>query len=134
MYIYDTEKLPYVEFGGEVKRQIRMVFSPDIGNAEGISIIVGTVPPGGVSEGHVHEDCDEFICFSIEGNVIIDGVKYHVPEGGFVFAPKGSRHECVNTSEDKDLQLVCIFKPALKPYGKYPELIAQTKQYLQKQM
>ena len=49
------------------------------------------------------------------------------------FAPKGTIHECINTTEDKDLTLVCFFLPAFEPYGKYPELIEKTKAYIKKE-
>ena len=130
MYIYDTKSFPYVEFGDDIKRQIRLVFSPDIGNAKGVNIVTCSVPVGGISEGHVHPDADEIIHFNIAGQAKIDGVTYDVPANGFVYAPKGCNHECINTSETDTLELMCIFVPAFKPYGRYPELIDKTKQYL----
>ncbi len=132
MHVYDTDKFPYVEFGDDIKRQIRLIFSPDIGNTDSINIVVASVPPGGVSEGHSHPDCDEIIHFNIAGKAVIDGQQMDVPENGFIYAPKDSMHECVNTSEGQTLQLLCIFTPAFKPYGKYPELIERTKQYIEK--
>ncbi len=130
MYIYDSNEFPYVEFGDEIKRQIRLVFSPDIGNAKGVNIVTATVPPGGISEGHIHDDCEEIIHFNIAGKAVMDGVEYDVPQNGFVYAPRGVKHECVNTSKTQNLQLLCIFTPAFVPYGKYPELIDKTKEYL----
>ena len=131
MYIYDTNNFPYVEFGDDIKRQIRLVLSPDIGNAQGANIVTCSVPVGGVSEAHVHPDADEIIHFNIAGKAKMDGTVYDVPVNGFVYAPKGVSHECINTSETDTLELLCIFVPAFKPYGKYPELIADTKRYLE---
>lgn len=131
MCIFDTNEFPYVEFGDDIKRQIRLVFSPDIGNTDNINIVVATVPPGGVSEGHSHPDCDEIIHFNIAGKAKIDGRVMDVPENGFIYAPKDLVHECVNTNDTQTLQLLCIFTPAFKPYGKYPELIERTIQYLE---
>jgi mannose-6-phosphate isomerase-like protein (cupin superfamily) len=130
-YIYDTDEFPYAEFGDKIKRQIRLVFSPDIGNEKSIGIVVGKIPPGGVAECHLHEESDELIHFNIAGKAIIEGKMFDVPENGFVFAPKGSKHECINISKSDELQLLCIFIPAFKAYGKYPELIEQTKKYLE---
>jgi len=132
MYVYNTDEFPYVEFGDEIKRQIRLVFSPDIGNEKSINIVICNIPPGGISEGHVHEDSDEIIHFGIAGEVKIDGETFPVPKNSFVLAPKGSNHECVNTSADEEMQLICIFLPAFKAYGKYPDLIDKTKEYLKK--
>lgn len=130
MCVYDTDQFPYVEFGNDLKRQIRMIFSPDIGNAQGVNIVTATIPPGGISEGHTHPDSDEIIHFSIAGKAVIDGQELDVPANGFIFAGKNSVHECVNKSSSENLELICIFTPAFKPYGKYPELIERTRAYL----
>jgi mannose-6-phosphate isomerase-like protein (cupin superfamily) len=130
MQVYDTDDFPCVEFGDEIKRQIRLIFSPALGNAVGVNIVTADIPPGGISEGHVHPDCDEIIHFNISGLAVIDGLSMDVPANGFVYAPKGSKHECVNTSAEGTLQLLCIFVPPFQPYGRYPELIEKTKQYL----
>lgn len=130
MYIYDTDDFPCVHFGEEIKREIRLIFSPALGNAEGINVVTAVIPPGGISEGHVHSDCDEIIHFNIDGLAVINGISMEVPANGFVYAPKGSKHECVNTSDNGTLHLLCIFIPPFKPYGKYPELIEKTKRYL----
>ena len=47
-----------------------------------------------------------------------------------VHARKGVLHECRNTNETEELNLLCIFIPALKPYGKYPDLIKKTNVFL----
>ncbi len=131
MNVYDTDKMPYEEFGDDIKRQIRIVFSPDIGNAKGVNIVTATLPPGGISEGHKHPDCDEIIHFNIAGKAVIDGEEMDVPANGFIYAKKDSVHECVNTSSDETLELLCIFTPAFAPYGKYPELIEKTRTFLE---
>ena len=133
MYVYKTDDFPYVEFGSDIKRQIRMIFSPDIGNAKDVNIVVCKVPPNGVSEGHVHDDCDEIIHFNIEGKAVINGSVLEVPANSFVYASKGQKHECINISEHEELQLMCIFLPAFQPYGKYPVLIKETISYLEGQ-
>lgn len=131
MNVYNTDEMPYVEFGDDIKRQIRLVFSPDIGNATGVNIVTATVPPGGISEGHTHPDCDEIIHFNIAGKAVIDGQEMDVPSNGFIYAKKDCVHECVNTSSNETLELLCIFTPAFAPYGKYPELIEKTKAFLE---
>ena len=130
MYVYNTDDFPYVEFGDQIKRQIRMVFSPDIGNAQEVNIVVCNIPPNAISEGHRHEESDEIIHFNIAGKAIIDGETFDVPANSFLFAPKGCKHECINISISEELQLLCFFTPAFIPYGKYPDLIKKTKLYL----
>ena len=72
------------------------------------------------------------IYFDIGGKFVIDGRDYEVKEKSIVLAPKGTSHECVNTSKDKELTLSCFFLPPFEIYGKYPELIKKTKEYLEK--
>jgi len=96
--------------------------------------VIASLPPGAVSEGHIHPESDEYIYFDIGGIARIDGREFTVKEKSVVHAPKGCLHECVNTDKEKDLTLVCFFTPAFKPYGKYPELIEKTKAILKKQI
>lgn len=128
--IYDTNKFPAEKFGEGIVREVRLIAAPETTGEERIRIVKTTVPAGAVSEGHVHPDADEYIIFDIPGLVVLDGVEYEVPEGGMVHAVKGVNHECRNTDPVRTLTLWCIFVPAFKPYGKYPELIEKTKKYL----
>jgi quercetin dioxygenase-like cupin family protein len=130
--IYNITDFPFAEFGEPEKtRQVRLVVSPETTGEERFSIVYTMVPPGAVSEGHVHADFDEYIFFDIGGKLILDGKSFDVPEKALVHAKAGQKHECINTSKDKTLGLFCVFSPPLKPYGKYPELITATKAYLE---
>jgi quercetin dioxygenase-like cupin family protein len=130
MNIYDVENMPYAEFGSSIKRKVRLVISPDTTGEEGVAIVQVNIPPGGISEGHLHRDCDEYILFDNEGAVILDGLRTAVNKGSLIHAVKGVMHECINTSENKDLNLTCVFVPPFKPYGSYPDLIKRTKDFL----
>lgn len=130
MNVFEIDDLPYAEFGNEPKRKVRLVISPYTTGKEDAAIVHVTVPPKGVSEGHIHEDCDEIIYFDIGGKAIIDGKEFTVGKNSIVFAPKGKMHECINTSTSDDLKLLCIFVPPFKPYGLYTDLIEKTNQYL----
>jgi quercetin dioxygenase-like cupin family protein len=130
--VYDILDFPYAEFGEEGKtRQVRLVVSPETTGEKRLSLVYTTVPPGAVSEGHIHADFDEYIFFDIGGKLILDGKSFDVPEKGLVHAKAGQKHECINTSPDRQLGLFCVFAPPLKPYGKYPALITSTKKYLE---
>lgn len=130
MHIYDINDFPSVKCGTEPQRDIRLVISPYTTGEKRTSIVHVTVPPLGVSNAHTHNDCDEFIYFVNKGKVVIDEKEYEVKENSIVFVPKNSRHECVNTSKDEVLMLLCIFIPPFEPYGIYSELIEKTKHYL----
>jgi quercetin dioxygenase-like cupin family protein len=132
MMVYEVLDFPYAEFGEEGKtRKVRLVVSPETTGEKHLSIVYATVPSGAVSEGHIHDDFDEYIFFDIGGKFILDGKSFDVPEKGLVHARAGQKHECVNISADRQLELFCVFAPPLKPYGKYPELIKSTKTYLE---
>lgn len=130
MNIFDVGKMPYAEFGSTVKRKVRLVISPATTGEERVAIVQVNIPPGGISEGHLHRDCDEYILFDHEGAVILDGIRHVVNKGNLIHAVKGVMHECINTSIDKDLNLTCVFVPPFEPYGSYPELIKRTKDFL----
>lgn len=130
MHLYKIDELPYAEFGQDIKRKVRLVISPYTTGSEGLSIVHVTVSPKGVSEGHAHEDSDEYIYFDNYGKCIVDGEECRVEKNSVVMAPMGKKHACINTSDTEDLHLLCIFIPAFKPYGGYIELIEKTNQHL----
>ncbi len=133
MQVYNLQDFPFVEFGESPTRTIRLLVSPQTTGEQRCSIVIGNIPPGGISEGHIHETSDEYIYFDIGGKFILDGEEYDVKEKSIAFAPRGTIHECINTTKDKELMLVCFFLPAFEPYGKYPELIEKTKDFIKKE-
>ena len=130
MQIFNVSEFPYLHFGDFPERRIRLLASPGTTGEERCCIVAASIPPGGISEGHIHPESDEYIYFDIGGTVRIDGQDYPVEEKSMAYAKKGSLHECVNTSPDRELTLICFFIPAFEPYGKYPELIEKTKAYI----
>ena len=132
MKVFNFHEFPFVEFSEEPTRKVRILISPETTGEKKFSIVVSSLPLLGVSEGHTHMESDEYIFFDIEEKFILNGKKYQVEDKGIVFAPKGSVHECLNASKKKDLTLLCFFTPPLKPYGKYPELIKKTKEFISK--
>jgi len=133
MKVFNLEDFPFVEFGENPVRKVRLLVSPKTTGEQRCAVTVCSIGPGGLSEGHVHSESDEYIYFDIGGKFIVDGEEYEVKEKSMVFAPKGTVHECINTAEDKELTLVCFFLPPFEPYGKYPELIEKTKDFIKKE-
>jgi len=131
MYVLNIDDFPYVEFGENPKRQIRLIMSPQTLKEDRLSIVHVVIPPYGVSEGHVHEDSDEIIYFDKDGKALLDGKEYYIKRNSILLAPKGKVHECINISSSENLNLLCIFVPPLKPYGLYPELIKKTGQFIE---
>ena len=132
MDVTDIYKLPAVECGTDIKREIRLVESPETTGENRLMIVHVVVPPGGISEGHTHPHSDEYIMFSIPGKAALDGVEYDVPRMGVLHARPGVLHECRNTSDTETLELYCVFVDPFEPYGIYPELIEKTNRYLGK--
>ena len=135
MYMYqncliDTLQLPCAEFGNEKKREVRVIASPQTTGEDHMTFVSCTIPPGAVSEGHIHDDFDEYIQFQSEGECQIDEETFLVPAQAVVHARAGHRHECRNTSTDQTLYLSCVFLPPLVPYGPYPDLLERTRTYL----
>ncbi|MBP9711751.1 MAG: cupin domain-containing protein [Candidatus Pacebacteria bacterium] len=59
-----------------------------------------------------HEDNDQFFRFEEgEGKVIIDEVEYLVKDGDAVVVPAGSKHNVINTSNEKSLKLYTLYTP-----------------------
>lgn len=133
MKVFNLEDFPYAEFGENPVRKVRLLVSPQTTGEQRCSVVVSSVPPGGLSEGHVHNGSDEYIYFDIGGEFVIDRKHYKVKEKSVVLAPKGTKHECINTSKDEELTLLCFFLPPFEIYGKYPELIEKTKEYIEKE-
>jgi len=130
---YHLEDFPPEEFGEGIKRQVRLIMSPYTTGYDKASIVYTVVAPLGTAEGHVHEESDEIIYFTNAGGIfVLDGEECVVKKNSVVLAPMGSLHECRNTNRTESLRLFCVFVPALKPYGKYPEIIKKTKLFLQR--
>lgn len=132
MVVFNIGEFPYTEFGEGLKRKVRLVMSPFTTGDERFSIVHVNVPPGGISEGHTHEDSDELIYFDNDGKAIVDNEEFIVEKNSLVLAPRGKKHECINTSKTEELNLLCFFIPFLKPYGAYNELIDKTRLFLKK--
>jgi len=126
----ELQSLPCEKFGdpGAEQREIRLPFSPQTTGGE-VTIVSCKLPPHGISEAHIHADCDEYILFSSDGEVVIDGKTIPVKGNTVVRAQRGESHECRNTSHEA-MYLYCVFSPALTPYGRYPQLIEKTKAFL----
>jgi len=125
-----TNELPYLDFGTDVKRQVRIISSPYTTGEQNMTITHVRMPAGAISESHIHEKCHEYIYFDIGGKAVVDGKAYDVPPQGVIFARAGLRHECINNSGSDILSLLCVFTPNWEPYGNFPDLIRLTKQHL----
>ncbi|OGG14079.1 cupin [Candidatus Gottesmanbacteria bacterium RIFCSPHIGHO2_02_FULL_39_11] len=60
----------------------------------------------------VHEIVDQFLRIE-EGNgkVLINGEKHSVKDGDAIIVPAGTRHNVINTSNNKQLKLYTVYSP-----------------------
>ena len=134
MPIYKINDFPSVIFGADnpsQTREVRMLFSPELGNEDNLTMVTVVLRPGVTADEHIHTDTVEYMYFDKPGIALLDGVKYDVAAHSFFQAPIGHSHACGNEGTE-DLNLVCFFVPAVKPYGKFFELIETSKEYLEK--
>ena len=61
MNVFNIDDFPYVEFGNEPKRKVRLMMSPFTSDKSDLTVVHVVVPPKGISEGHIHEDCDDYL-------------------------------------------------------------------------
>ncbi len=127
--IIKMDEFPFQSFGSGPPREVRLPISPET-SGDKMTMTYVVVPPGGISEGHVHPDTDEYIYFDIGGAAVIDGTRVELPSHSIVLAQAGEKHECINVSSSLELRLVCIYVPPLKLSGKFLELAEKTKSYL----
>ena len=68
-----------------------------------------TVLPGTASTPHAHDEHETFIILSGEGIMVVDAEERPVTRGDVIYLPPFSKHELRNPSEDRDLELPCIW-------------------------
>ena len=127
--VVDIRSLPFVCRDPEPRRQVRLPLSPWTTGDERFLVTHVILDPAGISNGHVHEECDEIIYFSGPGKVRLDSEEYELTGEGFVTAPRGVWHECVNSSPTSRLTLVCFFLPPFKPFDVFEGLIEETRRH-----
>lgn len=80
--------------------------------AKHCQLVLMAIPVGGEIGEEVHEQVDQFFRFeSGEGKTIINGIEQAVLAGWVVIIPAGTKHNIVNTSSDKPLQLYTLYSP-----------------------
>lgn len=75
-------------------------------------LVVMTLKPGEEIGEEVHENVDQF--FRVEegtGKAILEGQEHEIGPTSVVVVPAGTRHNVVNTSDEKSLKLYTIYSP-----------------------
>ena len=94
------------------ERHRQVLFSSKIQGRTSAAIGTVTIPPGGQSDAHVHENSDEFwILTKGHGKITADGNEVDVEPGIVVCAPASSKHQIINTGKET-LHAYWIITPA----------------------
>jgi quercetin dioxygenase-like cupin family protein len=128
--IVDIHSLPSVPRDPEPRRQVRLPLSPATTGDPRFLVTHVIVPPRGISLGHVHGECEEIIYFSGPARVQLGEEVYDLAGESLVTAPRGVWHECVNTSDSRELTLLCFFVPPFEPFDVFIPLTEDTKRHL----
>lgn len=79
--------------------------------AKNSQLVVMSLKPGEDIGEEVHQ-LDQFIrCESGQGKAILDDVEHAITDGFAVIVPAGTKHNIINTSLDKPLQLYTLYSP-----------------------
>jgi len=96
------------------ERTLKMLFSPELGNTDKVTVLASLIPPGGTTGLHSH-DVDEIIYIASGRGIHVEGDEEHPVEPDMVlYAPAKIAHEVRNTG-DETIKLICVFVPPLKP-------------------
>jgi putative monooxygenase len=111
---------------GHVNGRVWEVFTKPTVGTEALRLLVQEYPPGGYTSGHpIHMDFEQtYYVLAGTLTLVLDGKEQVVPEGSFVFIPRGVRHEHRN-DESEPLRFMTINVPVRD--GEVPPLPGETR-------
>jgi quercetin dioxygenase-like cupin family protein len=111
---------------GHVNGRVWEVFTKPTVGTEALRLLVQEYPPGGYTSGHpVHMDFEQtYYVLAGTLTLVLDGKEQVVPEGSFVFIPRGVRHEHRN-DRSEPLRFMTINVPVRD--GDVPPLPGETR-------
>ncbi len=104
------EDVPGELLGPEVgaKDVIKRVLIGEKEGAPNFVMRVFTIKPGGNSPIHSHSWEHEIFVYAGEGVLKTKNEEIPIKAGNFVYVPPNAKHGFVNTSNEKDLILICV--------------------------
>ena len=76
-------------------------------------LVVMSLKPGEDIGEEVHNDIDQFIRIEEgEAKVVLDGKETEIKDDWATVVPAGTKHNVINTSQEKELKLYTIYSPA----------------------
>ena len=74
-------------------------------------LVIMSLKPGEDIGEEVH-DLDQFLRIEQgEGKAILNGVEHQLKDGSAVVVPAGTKHNIINTSQDKAMKLYTVYSP-----------------------
>lgn len=93
--------------------------------AEGLQLVLMSIPVGGEIGEEVHNENDQFIRVEVgKATAHIDDNTYDMEEDDVIIVPRGARHNVVNASKDQALKVYTLYGPAHHKDG----YVAKTKE------
>jgi len=76
-----------------------------------VQLVVMSLKPGEDIGEEVHE-LDQFIRIEAgEGKAVLDGVEHTIKDGSAIVVPQGTRHNILNSSNEKPMKLYTLYAP-----------------------
>ena len=67
------------------------------------------IKPGASSLPHNHDEQETFIILKVNGRMSVNEEMRAVGKGDVIYLPPFSQHSLLNTSDNEDLELLCIW-------------------------
>lgn len=75
-------------------------------------LVIMSILPNDAIGDEVHESSDQFIrCEAGEGKAVLNGKEHSISDGIAIVVPAGMKHNIINTSSNKSLQLYSLYSP-----------------------
>ena len=114
------------------ERVLKVVFSPELGNSENVTVLLSIVAPRTGTTGlHTHESTEIMYVVGGRGIATIGDRTKEIGVDTVLVAGSRVLHEVKNKGDDT-LKLVCFFVPALKPTENVKKAIELARDYFEK--
>jgi quercetin dioxygenase-like cupin family protein len=113
---YDEQHLYHLE-----GRDWQLLFGPQTGQSERMTMSIATLPPGSEPPLHIHPQEEEQVyVLGGRGRFLTDHDSIPLAEGVAIRVPVGIRHGAINDGAEP-LRLLCMFNPPVVPGSYEPE-------------
>ena len=129
-FVYNGREFPSVKLDPPNTRFMKMIMSPEINSYNEATVLLAYIPSGSSTGRHTHPGDEIIYIISGRGEGHVGDEVAKLEADSVILAPRGTEHECRNTSETETLKLFCVFIPPLEPSPLLEKLIDKTREYL----